>query len=176
MYGNKEIFAIQINRYSGFYEMFLYIEEKNILEFFYKNMQCTYRWHMISNISDWFEKNLIHIIDDDEFPFEAKGDSAAELCKNYFEENADELINDMDRFEIFQNWTFRHSWFLERAGVYLPEVYFRQYRDKIEISWNSSETFKDEGVEFKYKYGNYYIDKNIFLDVIKKLIEYKNVM
>lgn len=170
LFGTKEVFAIEIIREKELYEMSLYVEDKNILEFSYKNMQCTYRWYMISNIVDWFDKNLLYIINNDEFPFETVGNSAAEFCKNYFEENIDELAYDIDKFEMFQNWTFRHSWFSERAGAYLPEIYFRKQNNDIEVSWDNSKIFKDEDIEFKYEYGHYYIERKLFIEVIEGLI------
>lgn len=48
--------------------------------------------------------------------------------------------------EMLCDWSFRHSWFSAREGSYLAYVIFQNINGKIEILWDNTELFKEEGV------------------------------
>ena len=75
----------------------------------------------------------------------------------------------MDQFEILQDWMFRHSWFSARAGSYLAEIFFRKKGDNVEISWDNSNTFKDDGVKFVFPVGKYEVGINDFQKVMEQV-------
>lgn len=110
------------------------------------------------------------ILQDDEFPLEVSGDSAAELCELSYKMDLD----DIEQYEKLQDWMFRHSWFSARAGSFLADVYFRKVKDKIEISWDNRDTFKEEGIVYIYSKGKSSVDICQFSETINSFISVYN--
>ena len=64
---------------------------------------------------------------------------------------------------------FKHSWFSARAGSYLADVYFARKGSMIEISWDNTNTFKEDGIKFVFPKGSYEVNKNIFEKVMDEV-------
>ncbi|WP_239634086.1 hypothetical protein [Paenibacillus sp. H1-7] len=130
----------------------------------------TYQWNLIY-IVEWFSENLIYILGDDPFPLPVEGQHSLELLDNSF---ISELDNDSDFdewFDIKQNWEFKHSWFLNRAGSFLPVVLFRRVNDEIEIAWSNGSTYSSHGVSFINPTGVKYISFRKFELIITNFIK-----
>ena len=72
-------------------------------------------------------------------------------------------------FEKRQEWYFRHSWYANRGGSYLPDILFRRVDNKIELEWDNSDLY--EGINFINCKGTYYLDILFFQEVIDSFIE-----
>lgn len=164
--GDKKIFAIELSKDMEACQMSLYIDGNDILQFKLNGAIYSYRWNNFSDIKEWFQENLKYILQDDKFPMEVSGSSAAELCERSYKMNFD----DIEQYEKLQDWMFRHSWFSARSGSFLADVYFRKVRDKIEVSWDNRDTFKEEGVVYIFSKGKCNVDICQFLETIKNFI------
>lgn len=165
--GNKCTFALELSRDEDAYQLSLYIQNKDILMYEYKGSNWPFRWHDIVDIVEWFERNMPFILKNDSFPVkEIPGETAAELYKM----SHDMLFEQIEEVEEIAAWTFRHTWFSARAGAFLADVYFRCVGNKIEISWDNTETFNRDGVKFLYPNGYYYVELNVFEKVITQFI------
>ena len=69
-----------------------------------------------------------------------------------------------------QEWNWRHSWFSERGGSFLPLVFFRKVDDQIEIEWDSTAIYEEEDVYFINPKGLHYIDLDIFKQVVEEFL------
>ena len=165
--GNKEIFGIQIEKDDYAYQMSLYVNGQDILQFEMEGVCYPYRWRNFKDIIEWIQKNLKSIISEDECPLVLPGDSAVEIWKSVYKMEPE--VVDMDQFEILQDWMFRHSWFSARAGSYVAEIFFRKKGDNVEISWDNSNTFKDDGVKFVFPVGKYEVGINDFQKVMEQV-------
>ena len=83
-------------------------------------------------------------------------------------------LDDIEQYEKLQDWMFRHSWFSARAGSFLADVYFRKVKDKIEISWDNRDTFKEEGIVYIYSKGKSSVDICQFSETINSFISVYN--
>ncbi len=122
-------------------------------------------------IVEWFSENLKYILSDVPFPLPVEGQHSLELLDNclLFESDDD---NEFDAwFDTKQEWEFKHSWFSNRAGSFLPEVFFRRVNDELEIAWNNESTYSSEGISFMNPTGIVYLPISIFESTIKNFIE-----
>lgn len=130
----------------------------------------TYQWNLIY-IVEWFGENLKCILNEELFPLPVEGGHALELLDNclLFESDNDDEFDAW--FNTKQEWEFKHSWFSNRAGSFLPDVFFRRVNEKIEIAWNNESTYPSEGISFINPIGTGYVPVGIFESTIKNFIE-----
>lgn len=179
LFGDKEKFAIEyqfipspykeeelLNKSWGIFK--LWIENQNICEYEINNYKKQYEWNLIY-IVEWLCNNLEFILGYDPFPLPVKGQTTLQLIQesNKFEcEEDDELYL---WYQAKSSWTFRHSWFSNRAGSMLADVYFRRIETDVEISWDNN-FFKDDQVYFTKPVGVYVISKNEFKNIVLEFL------
>lgn len=161
--GEKKKFAVEVGKDEYAYQMSLYIEGKDILQFEIQGKVYPHRWRSLGDIMEWIQENLKYILGEDDFPLPIVGDSAAQLCNCVDEWD----FEDCESCELVADWTFRHTWFSAREGAFLADVYFRKVNDNVEVSWDNTNTFKEEGVRFIYPKGRYEVD----IDTFKKVMQ-----
>jgi len=180
-FGEKNNFAIQYElRVNPFNEttligetwgtFALFVKGKDVCQYKRENRITKYQWNLI-NIVEWFSENLKYIFNDEMFPLPVEGQNSLELLDNCFsfESDSDEEFDKW--FETKQEWEFKHSWFSNRAGSFLPDVFFRRLNDEIEIAWNNESTYSSEGISFIHPMGIEYVPIDIFESTIKNFIE-----
>ena len=162
--GNKDTFGIELSKDMFAYQLAVYVQGKDILQFDKEGVTYTYRWRNCQDIIDWIHENMKYIVSDDGFPLSVSADSSAEKCQKIFDLDLD----DIEPYEILQEWMFRHSWFSARAGSYLADVFFVKNGNMIEISWNNTNTFKEDGIRFIFPKGKYEVDINMFKEIMEE--------
>lgn len=165
--GNKDSFAIELMKDKWAYQLSVYVQGNDILKFKKEGAIYPYRWRECQDIIEWINKNIEYILNDDEFPLSISANSSAEKCEISYKLDLD----DIRQYEILQEWIFRHSWFSARAGSYLADIYFVRIDDKIEISWENTNTFKEDGIRFIFPKGRYEVDIAIFKKIMKGFCE-----
>lgn len=60
--GNKKVFAIELSKDIAAYQMSLYINGKDILQFKANGTIYSYRWRDFNDIKEWFQENLMFIL------------------------------------------------------------------------------------------------------------------
>ncbi|KWX81130.1 hypothetical protein AMQ84_00980 [Paenibacillus riograndensis] len=146
----------------------LWVNGKELCKFFRHNYEKTYEWNLI-HVVEWLGENLPIILTNEEFPLPVHGKTALELLAsslNFDSDNDDEFDA---WFSTKQDWEFKHSWFSNRGGSYLPEVYFRRVGQQIEISWDNENLYSEE-ISFTYRTGLEYVPIHIFDSVLKDYI------
>lgn len=165
-----------IHRPEIFYEAFeleLKIEGKNICEFTVDGKIEKDTANLIF-LSDWFENNLKFILsEEDKFPYKIKG-----ICGIEIREKAYEMGNknheEIEWFEKIHEWSERHLWTFSGIEMVYPDVMFRKINDKIEVSWDSTNKYKDNmtyKIEFTSLKGKSFIKIEEFKKEILKFIE-----
>lgn len=181
-FGDKDIFAIQYEfEVNPFYETSLTGETWGKFELTVRGMdvcrykrvdsETTYQWNLIY-IVEWFCENLKYILSEEPFPLPVEGQNSLELLDNslLFESDNDDEFDAW--FDKKQEWEYKHSWFSNRAGSFLPDVLFRRVNDnKIEIAWNNESIYSSEGISFINPTGIEYVSLGIFESTIKNFIE-----
>lgn len=160
--GDKNSFGFEIGKDILAYQLSMYIRGKDILQFKKGGVIYPYRWKDCQDIIEWIHENMVYIIGEDKFPFLISANSAAEKCEFGYEADWENI----EQYEILQEWMFRHSWFSARAGSYLADVYFVRKGSMIEISWDNTNTFKEDGVKFVFPKGRYEVNINVFEEVM----------
>jgi hypothetical protein len=161
-YNEKGLFAETWGKFE------LWANGKELCKFSKNNHEKTYEWNLI-HVVEWLGENLPTILTDEDFPLPVQGKTALELLAsslNFDSDNDDEFDA---WFSIKQDWEFKHSWFSNRGGSYLPEVYFRRIGQQIEISWNNENLYSEE-ISFPYTTGLEYVPIHIFELVLKDYI------
>ncbi|RUT39508.1 hypothetical protein EJP82_25860 [Paenibacillus anaericanus] len=180
-FGDKNIFAIQYefvdnpfkeNSLTGetWGKFELFVHGIDVCQYKRENIVTTFQWNLIY-IVDWFSENLKHILSDEAFPLPVEGQNSIELldkCLLFESDNDDEFDA---WFDTKQEWEFSHSWFSNRAGSFLPDVFFRRVSGEIEIAWNNETTYSSEEITFINPIGIEYIPIGIFDTIIKSFIE-----
>lgn len=170
--GNKNSFGIELGKDMSAYQLSVYVQGNDILQFEKGGVVYTYRWRECQDIIEWIHENMKYILSDDKFPLSISADSSAEKCEISYKSDLD----DIEQYEILQEWMFRHSWFSARAGSYLADIYFVRNDNMIEISWDNTNTFKEDGIKFVFPKGKYEVDKDVFEDIMKGVcISYINL-
>lgn len=124
----------------------MYVNEKNICEFTVDGKVETDTANLIF-LSDWFKHNLEFILDtNDKFPLDVAGISGIEKREKAYE-IGNEKNKEIEWFENIHEWSERHMWTFSGIEMIFPSVVFRRVDDKIEISWNNTDKYKNE----KYK-------------------------
>ncbi|MCG7410897.1 hypothetical protein MH117_26295 [Paenibacillus sp. ACRRX] len=148
----------------------LFIHGGDICQYKRENSVNIYQWNLIY-IVEWFSENLKYILNDELFPLPVEGRNALEILNNcmLFESDHDDEFDAW--FDTKQEWEFKHSWFSNRAGSFLPDVFFRRVNGELEIAWDNESTYSSEGVTFINPTGTVYLPLNIFESTIKNFIE-----
>jgi hypothetical protein len=172
LFGDKKEVAIYYN-FSGDYdriEFDLFIEDKSICTYS-RNGQIHSLELDIRDIIEWFEKNLDNLLTDTNFPLPVTGSNSIELVNKASDFDSDDDDEFFNWYEKRQDWMFAHSWFSSRAGGFLPDVYFRNKDNDVEICWDSTDLFTDEGVIFLNPKGTYYVDIDYFESVVMSFMK-----
>lgn len=163
--GSRDSFEIALEKDEAAYQLAMYVQGNDILQIEKDGVRYPYRWGTCQDIIEWFQENRNYIFSDDEFPLSVSAESSAEKCEKCYCLDFDE----MERYEVLQDWTFRHSWFSARAGSYLADVFFVKNGDMIEISWDNINTFQEDGIRFVFPKGKYEVDMGTFEKIIERL-------
>lgn len=163
-----------IHRPEIFYEAFeleLKIEGKNICEFTVDGKIEKDTANLIF-LSDWFENNLEYILNEnDEFPLNIQGNSGIEITERFY----NNILNIEDKdIDVAYEWCEKHLWTFSGIEMMLPDVVFRRIKNKIEISWDSTDKYKDNKnykIEFTNLKGKSFIKIEEFKKEILKFIE-----
>jgi hypothetical protein len=178
-FGNNKSFAIEYelisnpNHENGILKeswgkFSVLIENKDICEYKIEDKIYKYEWNLI-NVVEWLCVYLEFIIGYDPFPLPIKADdvlSLIQVCDEFESSEDDEMYL---WYQAKSLWLFRHSWFNNRDGSILSNVYFRRVQDEIEIAWDNS-FFEEEGVSFIYPKGVYKVNKDEFKDIVFKFL------
>ena len=165
--GNKDLFGVELGKAALAYQLAVYVQGNDILQFKKEGVIYAYKWRNCQDIIEWIHENMKYILNDDEFPLLISADSAAEKCEICY--NSD--LDDIEKYDVLQDWMFRHSWFSARAGSYLADIYFVKKGNMIEISWNNINTFREDGISFIFPKGRYEVDKEVFEEIMKNVCE-----
>ena len=163
-----------IHRPEIFYEAFeleLKIEGKNICEFTVDGKIEKDTANLIF-LSDWFENNLEYILNEnDEFLLNIQGNSGIEITERFY----NNILNIEDKdIDVAYEWCEKHLWTFSGIEMMLPDVVFRRIKNKIEISWDSTDKYKDNKnykIEFTNLKGKSFIKIEEFKKEILKFIE-----
>lgn len=55
------------------------------------------------------------------------------------------------------------------GGSYLADVYFVKNDNMVEISWDNTNTFKEDGIRFVFPKGKYEVNKDVFEKIMKEV-------
>lgn len=169
IYGNKYTFAIEFEKeYNDecFFEM--WVDKKPICCFTRNGNFQKFKWNL-NSLVEWFEDNIKYIIKEEKFPLLIKADSSIDFYNKSAEFDSDDM-DEFDRwFDIRQEWYFHHSWFINRDGAFLPDVFFRAVDEKIEIEWDNDDTYEE--IIYKFPKGLFYVDKQEFYDTIFNFLQ-----
>lgn len=148
----------------------LFVQGVDVCQFKRENSVTIYQWNLIY-IVEWFSENLKYILSDKPFPLPVEGQHSLELLDNclLFESDNDDEFDAW--FDTKQEWEFKHSWFSNRAGSFLPDVFFRRVNGEIEIAWNNESTYSSEGISFINPIGIEYVSLGIFESTVNNFIE-----
>lgn len=163
--GDKNSFGFAIGKDKLAYQLSMYVQGNDILQFEKGGVIYPYRWNDCQDIVEWIHENMIYIMHEDKFPLSISANSAAEKCELSYEADWENT----EQYEILQEWMFKHSWFSARSGSYLADVYFARKGSMIEISWDNTNTFKEDGIKFVFPKGRYEVNKNIFEKVMDEV-------
>lgn len=168
-YGNKDIFAIEYEKEDNdeyFFEM--WINKKPICCFTRNGKFQKFKWNLDSLV-EWFENNIKYIIKEEKFPLLINAESSIDFYNKSSEFDSDDM-DEFDRwYDIRQEWYFHHSWFINRDGAFLPDVFFRAVNEKIEIEWDNIDTYEE--IIYKFPKGLFYVDKKEFSDTLFSFIK-----
>lgn len=168
IYGSKSTFAIEYEKENNEECTFeMWVDGKPICCFTRNGEFQKYRWNL-SSLVEWFEQNIEYIITEREFPLLIKADSSIDFYVKSSEFDTDDM-EAFDRwFDIRQEWYFHHSWFINRDGSFLPDVFFRVVGEKVEIEWDNTYTYED--IIFKFPKGLFYVDKQDFCNTLYRFL------
>ncbi|AHM67457.1 DUF5984 family protein [Paenibacillus polymyxa] len=180
-FGDKSTFAIQYELVNNPFnekslageswgEIEIFVRGRNIFEYKKENVVTPFQWNLIY-IVEWFSENHMHILSDEAFPLPVEGQNSLELIDNCLLFDSDNDAEFDQWFDTKQEWEFKHSWFSNRAGSFLPDVFFRRVNDKIEIAWDNESTYSSEGITFMNPIGVEYIPIGIFDSTVRNFVE-----
>lgn len=167
-FGKKEIFAVEyeiLDMENGYFEM--WVHNTPICCYLKNNTMEQYRWNL-SYIVEWLNKNIPNLLKENGFPLPIKANTSIDFYIKSGDYDSED-IDEFDRwFEKRQEWYFCHSWYSNRAGSYLAEVFFRRIGNKIEIEWDNTKLY--DKVHFMNPKGLYYIDIDLFKQIISDFV------
>ncbi len=166
-FGNKQELAIEyeILDEEGYFEF--WVDNKPLCCFYKDGKKQQYKWQL-SHIVDWLIENEQYILDEIEFPLNVNANSSIDFFDKSGEFDSDDIEEFHRWFEKRQDWYFRHSWYSNRAGSFLAEVFFRRLGNKIEIEWDNTGVY--DGVYFVNPTGLHYVDIDLFQRVMNDFI------
>ncbi|MBN7773729.1 hypothetical protein [Clostridium aminobutyricum] len=142
----------------------LLIEGKDICQYTIDNKNTDYNWNLIY-ILEWLCENMQYLIGYDPFPLPVQGESTLELIENADDFDSDEEDEIYLWYQAKSSWLFKHSWFCNRGGSFLSNVYFRREQENVEISWNN-DFYREKEIIFANPRGIRIIPKTEFKLVI----------
>lgn len=167
-FGIKEFFAIEyemLNMENGYFEM--WVDSIPICCFIKDNTEQPYNWDL-SFVVEWLSKNIPNVLKEIEFPLPIKATTAIEFYNKSGDYDFDDINEFNEWFDKRQDWYFGHSWYSNRAGSYLAEVFFRRVGDMVEIEWDNTNLY--DGVVFVNPKGLHYIKISLFEQVVSDFI------
>lgn len=154
----------------GYGYIHVIVNGKNISAYLY-NGGIYYGMCRISELIDWINDNLKYILSDDPFPVKTNAETGTDMwlySDNCIPENYEKS---MTFHEKRQNWIWHHSMDTCKDEFCMPFIVFRKVGDDIEISWNNIDhNYKD--VDFRYKYGVYYLNLDDFKSELYNFIKF----
>ena len=158
----------------------VYVDDKNICEFTVDGRIEEDTGNLIF-LSDWFKNNLKFILNkNDEFPLAVDGNSGIEIRKKAYAIGIKEN-KEIEWFEAVYEWSERHLWTFSGLEMIYPDVMFRRIENKIEISWDSRNKYKDNKnykIEFTNLKGSFFVniekfEKEVlsFIDRVERITE-----
>ena len=158
----------------------VYVDDRNICEFTVDGRIEEDIGNLIF-LSDWFKNNLKFILNkNDEFPLAVDGNSGIEIRKKAYAIGIKEN-KEIEWFEAVYEWSERHLWTFSGLEMIYPDVMFRRIENKIEISWDSRNKYKDNKnykIEFTNLKGRFFVNMEkfekevlFFIDRVEKITE-----
>jgi len=100
-----------------------------------------------------------------------QGNSGIEITERFY----NNILNIEDKdIDVAYEWCEKHLWTFSGIEMMLPDVVFRRIKNKIEISWDSTDKYKDNKtykIEFTNLKGKSFIKIEEFKKEILKFIE-----
>lgn len=158
----------------------VYVDDRNICEFTVDGRIEEDTGNLIF-LSDWFKNNLKFILNkNDEFPLAVDGNSGIEIRKKAYAIGIKEN-KEIEWFEAVYEWSERHLWTFSGLEMIYPDVMFRRIENKIEISWDSRNKYKDNKnykIEFTNLKGRFFVNMEkfekevlFFIDRVERITE-----
>ena len=151
----------------------VYVDERNICEFTVDGRIEEDTGNLIF-LSDWFKNNLKFILNkNDEFPLAVDGNSGIEIRKKAYTIGIKEN-KEIEWFEAVYEWSERHLWTFSGLEMIYPDVMFRRIENKIEISWDSRNKYKDNKnykIEFTNLKGRFFVNMEKFEKEVLSFID-----
>ena len=151
----------------------VYVDDKNICEFTVDGRIEEDTGNLIF-LSDWFKNNLKFILNkNDEFPLAVDGNSGIEIRKKAYAIGIKEN-KEIQWFEAVHEWSERHLWTFSGLEMIYPDVMFRRIENKIEISWDSRNKYKDNKnykIEFTNLKGRFFVNMEKFEKEVLSFID-----
>jgi len=187
-FGNKNTFAIEYRikeppdgikpSWDDWGCIYFWVNGKNLFAFKNNKPADTYHWYLYFLVQ-WFCENLHFIMDENDFPANIRGENSLQINENFdavlnqYDDESDEWL---DMANIIFEWNSRH-WILNAyGGSFLPNLYMRATRDKVEIQWENHDLWTQEQVELLYERGLEYVDRSDFFcsvsDFCKELLTF----
>lgn len=145
-------------------ELAMFVEGKNILEFFKDGLLRTTCWNL-DELTMWL-REFVDNLQEDPYPVEVEGRYAADKDDNARDFDSEDEEEFDAYYDKLWDWCHMHKWHSASSGAILADLYFQLVSDKIEISWDN----RSDEAEFTYLRGGTSIDKNLFVDVINKFL------
>lgn len=168
-FGIKEVFGIEyeLNNFNNG-SLEVWVNNKSVCNFLKNGESHKYNWDLVYVI-EWLCKNKKNIINEIGFPLPIKADTSIEFYNKSGEFDSDDDDEFYEWFKKRQEWYFRHSWYSNRGGSYLADIFFRRVNDTIEVEWDNSVLYN--GINFINPKGIYYVEINLFQQVINEFVE-----
>ena len=151
----------------------VYVDDRNICEFTVDGRIEEDTGNLIF-LSDWFKNNLKFILNkNDEFPLAVDGNSGIEIRKKAYAIGIKEN-KEIEWFETVHEWSERHLWTFSGLEMIYPDVMFRRIENKIEISWDSRNKYKDNKnykIEFTNLKGRFFVNMEKFEKEVLSFID-----
>ena len=167
--GNKSNFAIEYEFIDDTREteLSMFIDCKNILEFRQNEKILTPRWNF-EELMLWL-RGFIDGMSEEPYPVEVDGEFAAVKDVNAREFDTDDIEEFDKYYDKLDEWNMKHRWHTAASGAILPDLYFEQKGNTVEISWNNNDLY--DGVIFSNILGGARIEKQLFVDVVDKFLK-----
>ncbi|MDE6016158.1 MAG: hypothetical protein K2H41_10745 [Acetatifactor sp.] len=175
-FGNRKQFALEYygSEPDGYNCFKCWIEGQDICRYVFQGKKVFSTHCDVYNIKDWFVENWDIIMSSCEFPLGIQADSSTDFYEKSGDFDSDDDEEFYEWFSTRQDWWFSHSWYVSRRNEYIPNVFFRRKDDMMEIDWDSSNLYEDEGVQFIYPKGIYYLEINVFKNIICSFVKSLN--